>query len=72
MISTLEKKAFLFLLLGLTTIYSSAGGQKGLGGGVVTCSSSGLFLGRPPNETITGREGWGQGKKLTSTISWQT
>lgn len=33
MISTLEKKAFLFLLLGLTTIYSSAGGQKGLGGG---------------------------------------
>lgn len=32
MTPTLEKKAFLFLLLGLNTIYSSPGGQKGLGG----------------------------------------
>lgn len=72
MTATLEKKAFLYLLLGLNTIYSSAGGQKGMRRGAVTCSSSGLFLGKPQNETITGREDWGQRKKLTSTIHWQT
>lgn len=53
-IHTLEKKAYLYLLLGLHTIYSSAGRQKGMGGGAITCFLSRLFLGRLQNETIAG------------------
>lgn len=44
MIPTLEKKALLYLLIGLKTIYSGAGGQQGIRGGQSLAPHLSYFL----------------------------